>query len=455
MANGIIKFARRHKLEYVHVVLYRVLSVPLLFSLGAILCAFFLGKILYNQRAGCFAALIVAFIPQEISKLGTSILPDTFIPLYSGLSLLCLVVGMKYEHKGIQEIFLYVFSGFFLFCAFEARMTCGIIILPLIVIAICYKHRNFKAIIIPTSSFLAIVALAWFVYLVFEADFLFKYKMAGKYATATAYRRTSGLWQYAQYMIPILSSASKSFINGTFGLLYYLAWPAFFYSAYCMRKHECYRVPVFSFAVLYILFEFGSTSITNYEPIFKVTRFLSVLNIPAALLIAFSFEDILQKRNFSKPYSYLAKGIVFLIIIYYLLSTGYELKKRIGYTNRIRPYKYVFSILSKLNCSRHIYVTHWRWTLRGKVYTRLFSAPTSTYEFFELSGMPIDSIHQSIVVLDTSFFTHFGEYLLSWDKFAPALRDIPSRLPEGWNLLFTAEYPPAQNRSKVYVLYAP
>lgn len=434
-----------------------ILCVPLLFSLGAILCAFFLGKILYNQRAGSFAALIIAFIPQEISKLGTAVLPDTFIPLYSGLSLLCLVMGMKYKHKGILELLLYIFSGFFLFCAFEARITCGIIILPLIAISIFSKQRNYKAILIPASSFFALIVFAWIVYLLFEADFLFKYKMAGKYAAFTTHRRTSGLWQYTQVMMPIFSPISKSFISSIFGILGYLVWPAFLYSIFRIRKHEYYRVPFFSFAVLFVLFEFGSTSLTNYEPIFKVARFLSVLNIPAALLVAFSIEDIIQWKKYSKLYSCLTKGIIFLIITCYLLATGFYLciKKRVNYRSDLEAYRYVFSVLGKLKHSQYIYVTHWRWSLRGKVYMRLFAPATSTFDFSELSGTPIDSIHQAIVVLDTSFFTPFGEYRISWEDFDPALKDIPLKVPEGWKLLFTAEYPPHRNRSKVYVLYAP
>ena len=91
---------------------------------------------------------------------------------------------------------------------------------------------------------------------------------------------------------------------------------------------------------------------------------------------------------------------------------------------------------------------------------RLF--PPRPYEFVYLKGVPVDSIHGSVVIFDPSYFTDVGDYLggeskMIWEEFDPAFKNIPARLPEGWKLLFVESRHMGRGRkpTELYVLYAP
>jgi hypothetical protein len=442
-------------------------------SLGGIVCAFFLGKVLCNRAVGIIAAIAAAFIPQEI-RLATAILPDTFIPFYSGMSFLCLVKGLISPKKARQEFYLYVLSGFFLFCAFEARATCGILIIPFALGAFWLKRFNIIAITLPIASFFMFVGLLWLLIFILNGDFLTQYRLFVTAATTKRYYGTGVFLDHTKKMMPLLkvvlnpgeiahegflasrADIHKYLMNYELGLFYYLLLPAFFYCAVKSWKDVWPRLPLAVFGLLYLFLEFGSTNLLEYKPIWKLTRFLTFLTIPGSVLIGI-FVVELWHIEFKKKWRSLIKVVLIFTGIAYIGTTFFALNELNKSANAVQAYREVFEKIKSVRPCRKIYIVHSRWKLRGAVFTRL--RPGMPCEFIRLQHVSVKDIKQAIVILDLSFFTKYKEtrsIKLKWKRFDPALKEVPKTLPKGWELISTHHRPMKRGRfADIYVLWAP
>jgi len=449
--------------------------LPLLLSLGTIICTFFIGGLAYNYRLGFIAALIVTFIPQEIWY-STTVLPDSFIPCYTGLSILFLLAGLKYKKK-YYDVILYFLSGFSVFLSFQARATSGVIIIPMFLIALLLDRHNWKALFLPTGIFVGILLTFWGILYILTDDFLLQYKILKYDATGTVWTGTGKPFQHLFNTAPLLKllirfdqfitqeelfsyySIRRFIINEDVSLLYYLAFPSMLYNLYMIKKEKCAVLFLLYFGLLYIFFEFGSTSLTSYKQIWKFTRFLTILSIPAALMIAFFFENVMligNVRRFSKISYRLFSAILALHV---LITVGVLIRTSLVTTRQIDTYRETFIEIRQVGTIKKIYTIHRRWNLRGSVYLRF--EPKMRVEFKDLRNTSLNSIRESIVIIDTSFFREYGEYKLSWADFDPSLRNLPTEKPSNWKLLFT-KYRPVRFKYKfknakpdpVYVFHA-
>lgn len=77
--------------------------VPLFFSIGLVLCTFFLGKILFSGRVGLYAALLMVINPEDI-LISHKILNDDMVSFFVALSLVLFIIA--YNKKFPWLIFL-------------------------------------------------------------------------------------------------------------------------------------------------------------------------------------------------------------------------------------------------------------------------------------------------------------------------------------------------------------
>ena len=252
-----------------------------------------------SVRAGFIAALIVATLPLAVG-LSTSVLPDSLIPFYTGVCLFCLWIGLQRD-----SFWLFVLSGVFLFFAFQSRATSGVLVIPLILIALWSSGRSLKAIITPTGTFIVLLGALWLILFMVAGDALVQYKLL---IHDGSMKNFAGTGEFLGYFRDTVTR-----LNPDFGVLFHLAILALIFAVYRSRGSEKYRLPLVAFTFLYFFFEFGSTSLTTYQPIWKLSRFLTVLIVPVALLIALASHELLSKK--SRAIRYISLFIVVDTII--------------------------------------------------------------------------------------------------------------------------------------------
>jgi 4-amino-4-deoxy-L-arabinose transferase-like glycosyltransferase len=405
---------------------------PFLLSLLTIPVTFVLGK-QYSIRVGFLAALIMATIPQDVFY-STAVLPDSVIPFYSGMALLAILLAQRHENSWFA-----VAAGFFLFCAFQARATSGILLPAFILVAWWTKNRRWSIIILPAATFFGLILFYWFLLFLTSGDFLIQLKLFQMDATAENYLGTG---QFLWYFRNVLTAFIPKF-----GLLYIIAFPAALYSFYKARQNEKYRLAAIVFFVLYLFLEFGSTTITSYQPIWKLIRFFTILSIPAAILIALVADDLLlmaRPRLKLGVIAVLSTHLAVVVLTVFLF--GQAATHQVVAYNQV--YQQVFERFSTLEVEE-IGVVDSRWALRGQVYAWLEG---DTYQYQSLKGVTGPMLDRGMVVIfDPIFFTPFGERHYEWSAY-PALAGLPELPPPGWRLLFIEERP-LQEAWPVYVYY--
>ena len=446
-----------------------IAAVPMAANVGAIVVSFWLGKRLRNTTAGLIAALVIAFIPQDL-WFSSVVLPDTFIPLYVGLAMLCLVAGLHGEYRPAAEIGLYVGAGLFTLCAAAARPSSIALLAPLALSALWSRRSRGRAVIVPALTVALAGVVVWLATFVMSGDALLLYRQLAEDALRSSPGTSSNPPTFLYSMAPLVrivitshpvpiqaaleSGHIRSWVNSRFGLFFYLALLAWAAGAWWSWKHERYRLPVVSFLILYLVFEFGSASPVSYRPFWKLDRFLTILSVPGALVVALAMERMASVRGRLASLACKAAAVG-LLVAYVVVSWAMVMEMDRAQTPVSETYARTFDRLRALDLSPRIYVVHWRWEQRGRTYMRM--APSQPHEFRLLNGVDVASIHSAVVIVDESFFGPGGEFLISWDGFDPALTEIPERLPAGWVLVFTEERPLGGGRppQDVTVLYAP
>jgi hypothetical protein len=395
---------------------FSTMLLPLFYAVGTIITVYFLGKQLFNEGIGLLAALLVTTIPLDVFA-STAVMPDSIIPFYSSLIWLCFLLGQKKDNQ-----FFYFLAGFFLFCAFEARATSGVLIFPLVLAAWWSTKRSIWSLLLPTFTFFALIFVYWGILFLLTGDFFAQFALLTRDATAEGYVGTG----------EFLGHFKKSFrLSVDFGLLYVMAFPALIIGLYKSLRDERYRLPVIAFLVLYLFFEFGTTTLTSYQPIWKLSRFLTILSVPVSLLVAAVVVFI-----FSKSHRWFRLMIFALVTLQSLFVIALTLYNR-GLTQEILDYDYPYKVaitqLSDYENVEVIHVVHRRWAIYGRFYARLND---QIYQYQNLENQLTDDIKNGeIVIYDSLYFTPYGEIHLDSSSF-PALQMLPERTPDNWQQLF-------------------
>ncbi len=118
-----------------------------LFGLACIVAIYALGKLLYNQTTGLFAAALFGLAPWQLI-LSRAFLIDTQSLL---LSLVCLYLGILAIKKDSVKYALA--SGFFFAAAFMTKQFAVFVLIPLLLLYIYHKPTNLKMIIGQLTAF--------------------------------------------------------------------------------------------------------------------------------------------------------------------------------------------------------------------------------------------------------------------------------------------------------------
>jgi hypothetical protein len=224
-------------------------------------------------------------------------------------------------------------------------------------------------------------------------------------------------------------------------LLFHLVILAVVIAFYRSRSSDKFRLPLITLVCLYLFFEFGSTSLTEYLPIWKLNRFLTILIIPAALLVALVSDELLSMNRRAIRY------IVFtLLSIQILLGVIYVLMFGNFITEAVHAEKSIYQrVIKRLDDydGATVAIVGDPWGDWGTVYGKFQG---NRFVFISLREITRETLlPETIVIFAPTHITAYGNIEIDRDEF-PAMDGLPDRIPEGWKLLFIEPLlePPAQ-----------
>jgi hypothetical protein len=195
----------------------------------------------------------------------------------------------------------------------------------------------------------------------------------------------------------------------------------------------------------YLFLVFCSYNVTCFMTIWKFSRFLTILTVPVALMVAAVTLFILS----TSP-RWVRLTTFMLVSTHILLATVFPIYNR-QVTQVVlyyeAPYKVTFARLNSYDDVGTLHIEHGRWALRGTFYNNLVGR---AYQYEIMKDQTANNIASGdIVIYDPLFFTPYAENRLAIEDY-PALQTLPEQPPDNWELLFTAERLP-QPDYPVYV----
>ena len=285
---------------------------PLLCSIGNIILAYLLGKLVFNTRAGLLAALVMAFFPLDVNY-ATWIMPDVPLSFFHSLSVYLFLVGEK-DKDNKKMILAGIFAGLSYLLKYSGLLIL-IFFASYILIKTFYLRKIKTIYIYPFVGFFLVVTLESIYYFLATGNALLQFHVGFEYFAQKErlnYEFNTDLSFYPKIMFN-LDNNWNFMINNKytyFGFFYYLFVISTIYIL-LKRESKAYIILLWFFSV-FLYQQFGTMSYKEYIPMHRLDRHLTTLSISSTIIVAIFFSRIL-KGNF-------LGRIGFLILIFLLLS---------------------------------------------------------------------------------------------------------------------------------------
>ncbi|MFH1479452.1 MAG: glycosyltransferase family 39 protein [Candidatus Omnitrophota bacterium] len=255
---------------------------PLLCSLLSVLLIFAFARALFDIEAAFLASLVLAIFPLD-AMYATHLMPDTIMPLFLGLSIYLFLKGDR-SHINKNSYLYFIFSGIALGIGYLTRDIAVIFFLLFFIAYIFYKRGVRPKYFIIFLVFFLIVLIECIFYYVIKDDFFLRWHTV--YGFYSNQKLPNNFLYYPKAMF---------FPMGYFGIFYYFAAGSLVYSFFT-KKIKDIAIILFWFFSIFLYLEFGTMNLDRFLPIFKEVRFLSVLTMPAVLLIAHFLKSIPSEK---------------------------------------------------------------------------------------------------------------------------------------------------------------
>ncbi len=267
---------------------FSLVLYPLLTSLGSIVLIYLFGKLWFNPKVGLLGAFFLSIFPLDI-EYSTWLMPDVPIAFWCGLSIFLFCIGLKNKDK-FNRCLLFLLSGLATGIAYLHKETGLISIFFIGFYMLIETIRNRR---IEWSFLFVLLGLM----LILNCEGLFYYTKNGDYFTR--FHTVSDFYvagrdginrdfrYYPSIMFNIVYSGAFWWGNiylNHFGFFYYFAALSFIYLIFSRQKNRF--IPLLWFAVIFLYLQFGSMSLTNYLPMHRLERHLTIVTIPALLCLS-------------------------------------------------------------------------------------------------------------------------------------------------------------------------
>jgi hypothetical protein len=261
----------------------------LMTSIASIILIFYFGKLLFNDKIGLIAALLLSFFPLDVvyaTRLNSD-LPSVFF-MAAGIYIF-LYAEMKHKLKyGLS----YLFTGILIGIGYLIRES--VLLIALFFISyIIYKKKIKKEYFLVPLGVLMILMLEAFIFLSLTGNPIFRFTEPQKYLSeATTLHNYFGRLDFP---IGLLHYPWLFLTNNLLLFFYITIFIAVLY-LFLKRKKEISSILLW-FIPLILYLSFGSASLTQYIPFRAVDRYTSIITIPGILILAFFLtrKDIVKK----------------------------------------------------------------------------------------------------------------------------------------------------------------
>lgn len=286
----------------------------LLCSLGCVVTAFYLGRLLFDKKTGLLSAFLMSIIPIDVLY-STTIVPDIPVAFFTFLSVYLFFRG---ERTGNKYYRFYILSGIALGVAWLVKSLAILLVLFFLTYFIAEKlikfdilcHKIKKTLFIRREyfflmlGFLIVILLEGIFYLYWTGDFLQRFDTEiGIYTPDLR-----GVNTNLNYYPDVLFTRNDVYFNffGFFFQIFILA------SAYLIWKGERNAVimVLWVFSLL-IYMQYGTMNPIEFTLIQRIWRFLTVITMPVVITIAYFMVR------------YRIKIITFSILIFLLVTSIY------------------------------------------------------------------------------------------------------------------------------------
>jgi len=263
----------------------------LLASIGSIIVAYHLGKLLFGHHAGIMAALALALYPFNVFN-SVTYDNDVIIAFFMGLVMLFLFKARQMELS--KQPVLYILAGFFLVIAYLFKMTALILLgvtgVITLVETVCYR-KHFRQLWFYASFLLFFFMVLCFYKLQtgeflrhFHAEKIFYDTNIPDFYLSGNFDVKQMLLHYPHYMFRQSVFGETQFFQ--FGLYFYLFPPALLIMLWQGADRRYGLLLLWWFFALFFWLEFMPSNWDPYYlPIPRQERYLEIVNLPLVLTV--------------------------------------------------------------------------------------------------------------------------------------------------------------------------
>lgn len=248
---------------------------PLVCSLGSIIVIFYLGKLLFGQRTGLVAALLLSFFPLEVLY-STQLLPDVIQPFLLAMSVLFFLKGQDANSSSASYTWSCL-SWLTIGAAFFARES-GVVIVLFHVAYILYNRTVRREYLMAAATMGALTVLAGLIYSRLQGDPLVGLRYIAQLIQLGTAEHLYGAArnlaeQWPEYIRVLVTG--PYFVH--FTILTIIAF------VYLLRRREKHLyVPALWLLALLSYLEI----LSSIHYMRRLDRYLTILTIPSLLMVA-------------------------------------------------------------------------------------------------------------------------------------------------------------------------
>jgi hypothetical protein len=365
-----------------------VIAWPLAASLATIVFVYLIGREMFDRECGAWAACLAVFLPLMVEE-STRILPGAIMNLIIAVVIYTFILSERSRHRWL---WLLVSGGVYgaMLLTGELGMLIGCFFPLAAVVLGRFRFRSYWPV---AAGFAAIVGANAMYQWIETGDPLFKSHLSRTILAAEV--PSVQLFYYLKLIL-------KPF--AAHGGVFYLAAAGAF-GAIRSRNRPALFLVLF-LAVMWLLMDFMSTSLTTYHPLYRALRHASILSVPAVLLSGYgvawvrrSIDGLAGRRGVRAAGSIAAVLLVAVVLLGSLVTltkagrSSAELRAQL---KRLRDYVVAAR-------GETVYVPHWVWNIRVAYFMdfddRYLPSGYDPYHAVRLSSADSQSLNRYVQTL--------------------------------------------------------
>jgi len=269
------------------------LGVPaLIASLLTLPVVYAIAHLLGGRNAAVIAGLLYALSPLNILN-SSSLLPEVPMGFCVALAFLLFLLGFRTSAVG-KAFALGLLSGAAIGLGYLVKEPAALVVGAFALgglIKLAQGDRSAWLYALPVCGFAAIFAAETAVHFALTGELLHRFRGIALYQGEAVLRseqerRLQSFWLYPRNMFLVLNQV---------GLLFYLLVSVGVIAL--LRRWQTPLLVVLWLLIPFLYLEFGSTSLTSYNPLPKQPRYLDPLTAPATILLGLWLTQYLRSRN--------------------------------------------------------------------------------------------------------------------------------------------------------------